>query len=88
MRRVKIQYESFIHFTALYAPLGRLELEVTRHQLGFIRNLIVHEPMVLLSLADQLDNLRAVPPEFREAILEPCEEERYQRGNSEESQVS
>ena len=49
MRRVNIRYESFIHFTAPYAPPGRLELEVTRHQLGFIRNLIVPKPAVLLS---------------------------------------
>ena len=75
MRRARIRYESFIRFTAPYAPLGRLELEVTAHQLGFIRDLIIPEPAVLLSLADQLDNLRAVPPEPREAILESCEEE-------------
>ena len=75
MRRARIQYESFIHFTAPYAPPGRLELEVTAHQLGFIRDLVVPEPVVLLSLADQLDNLRAVLPEPREAILESHEEE-------------
>ena len=40
MRRAKIQYESFICFTAPYAPPGRLELEVTAHQLGFIRDLM------------------------------------------------
>ena len=74
MRRARIWYESFIHFTAPYAPLGRSELEVTAHQLGFIRDLIVPKPAVL-SLADQLDNLRAVPPEPREAIPEACEEE-------------
>ena len=75
MRRVKIQYKSFIHFTAPYAPPGRSELEVTRHQLGFIRNLIVPKPAVLLSLAEQLDNLRAAPPKPREAIMESCGEE-------------
>ena len=75
MRRSRIRYESFIHFTAPYAPLGRSDLEVTTHQLGFIRNLVVPEPAVLLSLADQLDNLKAVPPKSREAILEPREEE-------------
>ena len=37
MRRARIWYESFICFTAPYAPPGRLELEVTTHQLGFIR---------------------------------------------------
>ena len=75
MRRAKIWYESFIHFTAPYAPLGRSELEVTTHQLGFIRDLIIPKPVVLLSLAKQLDNLRAVPPEPREAIPESHEEE-------------
>ena len=74
MRRARIRYKSFICFTTPYAPLGRSDLEVTAHQLGFIRNLIP-EPAVLLSLANQLDNLRAVPPEPREAIPEPHEEE-------------
>ena len=75
MRRARIWYESFIHFTALYAPLGRSELEVTTHQLGFIRDLVIPEPVVLLSLADQLDNLRAVLPEPREAIPESHDED-------------
>ena len=75
MRRAKIWYESFIHFTASYAPLGRSELEVTAHQLGFIRDLVIPKPAVLLSLAKQLDNLRAAPPEPREAIPESREEE-------------
>ena len=52
MRRARIWYESFICFTALYAPLGRSELEVTAHQLGFIRDLIIPKPAVLLSLAN------------------------------------
>ena len=75
MRRVKIWYKSFIHFTAPYAPLGRLELDVNGHQLGFIRNLIVPKLAVLLSLAEQLDNLRVAPPEPREAITESHGEE-------------
>ena len=61
MRRATILYESFIHFTTPYAPPGKLEVEVTAHQLGFIQNLIVPEPAVLLSLADQLENLKAMP---------------------------
>ena len=73
MRRARIWYQSFICFTALYAPPGRLELEVTTHQLGFIRDLIIPEPVVLLSLADQLDNLRTMLPEPREAIPESHE---------------
>ena len=74
MRRATIQYESFICFTAPYAPPGRSDLEVTTHQLGFIRNLIIPKPAVLLSLADQLDDLKAVPTEPSEAVLEPREE--------------
>ena len=75
MRRARIWYKSFICFTAPYAPPGRSDLEVTAHQLGFIRNLIIPEPVVLLSLANQLDDLRAAPPEPSEAIPEPREEE-------------
>ena len=74
MRRVTIWYESFICFTAPYAPPGRSDLEVTAHQLGFIRNLIIPKPVVLLSLADQLDDLKAMPTESSEAIPKPCEE--------------
>ena len=73
MRRARIWYESFIHFTAPYAPPGRSELEVTAHQLGFIRDLLVPEPVVLLSLANQLDNLRAAPLKPRETIPESLE---------------
>ena len=73
MRRARIQYQSFIRFTAPYAPLGTSELEVTAHQLGFIRDLLVPEPAVLLALANQLDNLRAVLPKPSEAILESHE---------------
>ena len=75
MRRARIWYESFICFTAPYAPLGRSDLEVTTHQLGFIRNLIVPEPAMLLSLANQLNVLKAVPTEPSEAVPEPHEEE-------------
>ena len=75
MRRATIQYESFIHFTAPYAPLGKSDVEVTAHQLGFIQNLIIPEPVVLLSLADQLEDLKAMPTEPSEAITEPREEE-------------
>ena len=75
MRRATIRYESFIRFTALYAPPGKLDVEVTTHQLGFIRNLNVPEPAVLLSLADQLEDLKAVPTEPSEAVMEPREEE-------------
>ena len=63
LRRATIWYESFICFTAPYAPPGKSDVEVTAHQLGFIRNLIVPEPVVLLSLADQLEDLKAMPTE-------------------------
>ena len=66
MRRAGIWYKSFICFTAPYAPPTRSESEINAHQLGLMRDLLVPEPMVLLTLADQLDNLRAAPPEPRE----------------------
>ena len=74
MRRATIRYESFIHFTAPYAPLGESEVEVTTHRLGSLQNLVVPEPAVLLSLADQLENLKAAPTEPNVAIMEPREE--------------
>ena len=75
MRRATIWYESFIHFIAPYAPLDKSEVDITTHQLGSIQNLVVPEPVVLLSLADQLENLKAVPAEPTEAVTEPREEE-------------
>ena len=75
MRRATIWYESFIHFTAPYAPPGKSDVEVTAHQLGFIQNLTVPEPVVLLSLANQLEHLKAMPTEPNKAITEPHEEE-------------
>ena len=54
MRRATIQYKSFIRFIALYAPPDKSEVDITTHQLGSIQNLVVPEPAVLLSLADQL----------------------------------
>ena len=62
MRRVGIWFESFICFTALYAPPNRLESEINAHQLGLMGDLHVPEPAELLALANQLDNLRAAPP--------------------------
>ena len=70
MRRTEIWYESFIHFTGPYAPLTRSELEINAHQLGFMRDLLIPKPAVLLTLANQLDNLRAVLTKPREAIPE------------------
>ena len=74
MRRATIRYESFIRFITPYAPPGKSEVDITVHQLGFIQNLVVPEPAVLLSLANQLENLRAAPTEPNEAIMEPREE--------------
>ena len=73
MRRVRIRFESFIRFTAMYAPPNRSELEINAHQLGLVRALHVPEPAVLLTLANQLDNLRAAPPEPRGIVLESQE---------------
>ena len=75
MRRATIRYESFIRFIAPYAPLDKLEVDITTHQLGSIQNLVILEPAVLLSLADQLENLKATPAEPTEAVTEPREEE-------------
>ena len=65
MRRAKVQYESFICFTASYAPPNISESECNSQQLALMEGLCIPKPMVLLSLADQLENLRAVPPEPR-----------------------
>ena len=75
MRRATIRYESFIRFITPYAPPDKSEVDITMHQLGSIQNLIVPEPVVLLSLADQLENLKAMPAESTEAVTEPHEEE-------------
>ena len=81
MRRATIRYESLIRFTALYAPPGKSEAEATTHQLGSIQNLVVPEPAVLLSLADQLENLKVMPTEPNVAATEPREE----KGTKEET---
>ena len=70
MRRVKVWYESFICFTALYAPPNISESECNSQQLALMEGLYVPEPTVLLALADQLENLRAVPPEPKVSNLE------------------
>ena len=75
MRRATIRYESFIHFITPYAPPDKSEVDITTHQLGSIQNLVVLEPVVLLSLADQPGNLKAVPAEPTKAVTEPREEE-------------
>ena len=59
MRRATIQYESFIHFIAPYAPPDKSEVDITTHQLGSIQNLVIPEPAVLLSLADQIEKFES-----------------------------
>ena len=87
MRRASIRYESFIHFTAPYAPPGKSADEVTTHQLGFIRNLIVPEPAVLLSLANQLEESKAMPTEPSETVTEPHEEEGAKEGTPKKAKL-
>ena len=63
MRRAKVQYELFIHFTASYAPPNISESECNSQQLALMEGLCIPKPAMLLALANQLENLRAVPPE-------------------------
>ena len=70
MRRVKVWYESFIHFTASYAPPNILESDGNSQQLALMEGLYVPKPVVLLALANQLENLRAVPPRPKVSNLE------------------
>ena len=70
MRRVKVQYESFIHFTASYTPPNISESECNSQQLALMEGLYVPKLAVLLALADQLENLRAVPPGPKVSNLE------------------
>ena len=62
MKRAKVQYESFIHFTASYTPPNISKSECNSQQLALMEGLCIPKPAVL-ALADQLENLRAVPPE-------------------------
>ena len=62
MRRVKIRYESFIHFPDLYIPPNMSEPECNSQQLTLMEGLYVPKPGVLLDLAEQLDNLRMASP--------------------------
>ena len=50
MRRAKVWYESFIHFTALYAPPNISESECNSQQLALMEGLYVPEPTVLVGL--------------------------------------
>ena len=61
MRRVKVWYESFIHFPTSYTPPNVSESECNSQQLALMEGLYIPKPRVLLALADQLENLRMVP---------------------------
>ena len=52
-------------------PPNRSELEINAHQLGLMGGLHIPKPVVLLALANQLDNLRAAPPKPMEVNPEP-----------------
>ena len=59
-----------------------MEVEVTTHQLGSIQNLVIPEPAVLLSLANQLENLKVTCQlSLMMAATEPHEE----KGTKEET---
>ena len=68
MRRVKIRYESFIHFPDLYVPPNMSGPECNSQQLTLMEGLYIPEPGVLLDLTEQLDNLRTAPPHPRLVI--------------------
>ena len=60
MRRMKIGYESFIHFPPTHLPPNTSESECNSQQLTIMKDFWVPDPKVLLDLADQLDSLRTV----------------------------
>ena len=62
MRRMKIQYESFIYFPTLYIPPNVSESECNSQQLTLMGVLYIPKPGVLLDMAEQLDSLRTVSP--------------------------
>ena len=62
MRRVKIRYESFIHFPDLYIPPNMSGPECNSQQLTLMEGLYIPKPGVLLDLAEQLDSFRMVSP--------------------------
>ena len=62
---------SFYHFVC---PLPTHQSpEINTQQLGLMGGLYVPEPAVMLTLANQLDNLRAAPPEPKVGNLESRE---------------
>ena len=62
MRRMKIGYESYICFPALYIPPNVPESECNSQQLTLMGGLYVPKAGVLLDLAKQLDSLRTAAP--------------------------
>ena len=70
MRRMKIGYESFIHFPTSYVPPNVSESECNLQQLTLMGGLHVPKPGVLLDLAKQLDSLRTASPRPKAIDLE------------------
>ena len=62
MRRMKVGYESFIHFSATYLPPNTPESQCLLQQLMILKDLRVPDPQVLLDMTDQLDSLRTASP--------------------------
>ena len=62
MRRMKVGYESFIHFSAAYLPPKTPESQCLSQQLMILKDLKVPDPQVMLDMVDQLDSLRAASP--------------------------
>ena len=71
MRRMKVGYESFIHFSAAYLPCKTPESQCLSQQLMILKDLRVPDPQVMLDMADQLDSLRTMSPGHREGETEP-----------------
>ena len=61
MRRMKVGYESFIHFSTSYLPPNMPESQCLSQQLIFLKDLRIPEPQVLLDMADQLDQEKVMP---------------------------
>ena len=71
MRRMKVGYELFIHFSAAYLPPETLECQCLLQQLTILKDLRLPDPQVMLDMADQLDSLRATSPGHGEGEIGP-----------------
>ena len=68
IRRMKIGYESFIHFSSSYLPPNVPESECNLQQLSFMGDLHVPELQVLVDIAEQLDSFRTGSPQPEESV--------------------